>query len=69
MPRLTVQSLAGRSIQQKRELARRLTDAVVLAYGMAPEAVTIVFDDVLPENHAKAGVLSVDRAAPSQPSK
>jgi 4-oxalocrotonate tautomerase len=61
VPRIIVQSLVGKTIDQKRELVRRVTDAVVEAYGVEPEAVSIVIDDIALEDHGKGGVLSIDR--------
>ncbi|HUT76893.1 MAG TPA: 4-oxalocrotonate tautomerase family protein [Polyangia bacterium] len=61
MPRIIVQAITGRTTQQKRELARRLTDTIVTVWGVDPEIVTIRFEEVPPENFARAGLLAVDR--------
>ena len=63
MPRLIVQQIEGRSVEQKRELARRLTDTVVAILGVEPETVTVFIEEVPPENFARAGVLALDRRA------
>ncbi|MEX2548026.1 MAG: 4-oxalocrotonate tautomerase family protein [Chloroflexota bacterium] len=63
MPRLIVQQIEGRSVEQKRELARRLTDTVVDILNVDPETVTVFIEEVPPENFARGGVLAVDRRA------
>ncbi len=65
MPRLIIQAIAGRSVEQKRELARRMTDLVVEVWGVDPEIVTVRIEEVPAENFARAGVLAVDRPRPS----
>jgi len=61
MPRIIVQAIAGRTTEQKRELARRLTDVVVATWGVDPEIVTVRIEEVPPENFARAGLLAADR--------
>jgi 4-oxalocrotonate tautomerase len=57
-----VQALVGRTVEQRRQLSRGLTDAVVDAFGVSPTSVTVVIQEVELENYAKGGVLEVDRA-------
>jgi 4-oxalocrotonate tautomerase len=66
MPRIIVQSIAGRSVEQKRELARRLTEVVIDVYRVEPSTVTIFIEEVPPENFARSGVLAVDRDPPAR---
>ena len=66
MPRLIVQQIEGRTVEQKRELARRLTDAAVDVLGVDPETVTVFIEEVPPENFARGGVLALDRQAHSR---
>jgi 4-oxalocrotonate tautomerase len=61
MPRIIIQAISGRTVEQKRDLARRITDAVVDAWGVDPEIVTIRIEEVPAENFARAGVLAADR--------
>jgi 4-oxalocrotonate tautomerase len=61
MPRIIVQSLSGRSVELKRELARRLNDVVVDVYKVDPQTVTVFIEEVPPENFARAGLLALDR--------
>ena len=61
MPRIIVQSIAGRSVELKRELARRLSEVVIDLYRVDPETVTVFIEEVPPENFARAGILALDR--------
>lgn len=61
MPRIIVQSIAGRSVELKRELARRLSDVVIDVYRVDPETVTVFIEEVPPENFARGGLLAIDR--------
>ena len=61
MPRLIVQQIEGRTVEQKRELARRLTDVAVDVLGVDPATVTVFIEEVPPENFARGGVLALDR--------
>ena len=63
MPRIIVQATKGRTVDQKRGLARDITKAVCDNFQVKPEEVTIVIQESDPENIAKAGVLFVDRSA------
>lgn len=66
MPRIIIQAIAGRTVEQKRELARRLTDAVVEVWGVDPDIVTLRIEEVPPENFARAGLLASDRKPPTE---
>lgn len=61
MPHIQVTMLSGRSEEQKRKTAQRLTEVVVEEMGTQPDAVTIAFVEVPPTNFAKAGVLNSDK--------
>ena len=65
MPRIIIQAIVGRSVEQKRELARRITDTVVEVLDVDPDTVTIRIEEVAPENFARAGLLAADRPAPA----
>ena len=62
MPRIIIQAIEGRTVEQKRELARRVTDAVVETWHVEPDTVTVRIEEVPAENFARAGVLASDRA-------
>ena len=46
MPYVTVQMLAGRSIEQKRELAKEITDSLAKICNAKPEGVYVGIEDV-----------------------
>lgn len=60
MPIVTIQQFP-RDLAQKRELARRITEAFADVYGAAEESVQVFFNEVDGENWAKAGVMGCDR--------
>ncbi len=61
MPIIRVEMFEGRTADQKRALARELTDAFVRATGGKPESVQIILTDVAKEDWAAAGVLWSDK--------
>ncbi|MFZ5916588.1 MAG: tautomerase family protein [Chloroflexota bacterium] len=60
MPVIEVKMYAGRTHEQKAELARRLTEGTMEALGVGPEAVRVIIYDIPRENWAVAGKLVVD---------
>ena len=58
MPVIHVELYTGRTVEQKKELAQAITDAVVKIAKTTPEATIVIFDDVPKENWAQAGVLA-----------
>ena len=60
MPIIRVEMWPGRTHAQKAELARVFTKAMVEVAGTTAEATTVIFEDVLKENWAVAGVLASD---------
>jgi 4-oxalocrotonate tautomerase len=61
MPLIQVTMLKGRTVEQKRKLAERLTQAMVEEANAAKEAVTITIIEVTREDYASGGVLMADR--------
>lgn len=53
--------LTGRSTDQKRKLAQRITDAMVEEAAARREAVVVVFNEVPKESYASGGVLMADQ--------
>ena len=62
MPLIQVTMLTGRTADQKRKLAQRITDAMVEDAGARREAVVVAFHEVSKESYASGGVLMVDKA-------
>ncbi len=60
MPVVTVDWVAGRSPDQKRDIAERITAAVAEVGGVAPGSVWVVFNDVAPVDWAIGGRLAAD---------
>lgn len=61
MPIVNIQILKGRSLEQKKKLTRAVTDAVVSAIGVKPDAVWIVVEEMEKENFATGGVLHSEK--------
>ena len=61
MPLVQVTMLSGRTVDQKRKLAQRITDVMVEEAGAKPEAVVVTFQEVSKESYASGGVLMADK--------
>ncbi|HTZ37300.1 MAG TPA: 4-oxalocrotonate tautomerase [Stellaceae bacterium] len=61
MPMVTVQMYEGRTLDQKRELVKGITDVVVRVTGNKPEGVHVVIEEVKRENWSIGGLLWPDR--------
>ena len=58
MPIVRVEMWTGRTLAQKKELARVITDAMVNIAHTTAEATIIVFEDIPRENWAQTGKLA-----------
>jgi len=61
MPIVTIELLEGRTIEQKREIAKKITDVITNVVNVKPELVLVNFYDLKKENHAVAGELFIDK--------
>ncbi|HXZ81441.1 MAG TPA: 4-oxalocrotonate tautomerase family protein [Terriglobales bacterium] len=61
MPHVQITLLKGRTTDQKRKIAARITDVLVEEAQAAKEAISITFVDVERDSYARAGVLVVDK--------
>jgi 4-oxalocrotonate tautomerase len=61
MPVIQVTMLKGRTIEQKRKVAERITQAMVEEAKAVKEAVVVTFVEVEREDYASGGVLMADR--------
>lgn len=61
MPLLQITMLSGRTADQKRKLAQRLTDVMVEEAGAHREAIVVTFVEVSKESYASGGVLMADK--------
>jgi 4-oxalocrotonate tautomerase len=61
MPMVQITMLSGRTADQKRKIAQRITDVLVEDAGAKREAIMIAFHEVSKENYASGGVLMADK--------
>ena len=61
MPLVQVTMLEGRTTDQKRKLAGRITDVMVEEAGARREAVVVTFVEVPRESYASGGELMIDK--------
>ena len=67
MPTLRVEMFAGRTLEQKRALARELTEATVRALGVSAASVEVLFYDIQKQDWAVGGALCSDPPAAPPP--
>lgn len=60
MPIVQIELLEGRTLNQKRLLVEKVTQAIVESTGAPAENVTIILRDMSKENYARAGRLASD---------
>lgn len=60
MPVVIVEMWEGRTVEQKRNLVKAITDAMVEHAGAKPDALHVIIHDVPKDSWAKAGILSSD---------
>ena len=61
MPIVTIRALEGRTVEQKRRLAKDVTEAVVKNFKVEPDRVIVNFFDMPKHNVARAGTLHIDQ--------
>src|ERR1700722_2829146 len=61
MPVVQITMLQGRTADQKRKLAERITDALVEEAGARRERVIVAFNEVSKESYASGGELMIDK--------
>ncbi|MEW6756359.1 MAG: 2-hydroxymuconate tautomerase [Candidatus Latescibacterota bacterium] len=64
MPFVSVKMLPGRSVEQKRQLVKAITEALVSICGATPQGTTVVIEEIAREDWSSGGVLIADRDAP-----
>jgi len=67
MPMINVQMLEGRTIEQRRMLAKELTEGTCRALGCPADAVEIILTDVKRENWASTGKIASDWSSTHKP--
>lgn len=61
MPIVQIEMFKGRTIEQKRELAKRMTEVICETTNCPADAVNIVIKEMEKENYSHAGILQCDR--------
>ncbi|HLW49097.1 MAG TPA: 2-hydroxymuconate tautomerase [bacterium] len=61
MPVVRIEMYEGRSIEQKRELVRGVTDVVARVTGNPADAVHVIIEEIKRENWSIGGLLQPDR--------
>ena len=61
MPLVQITMLAGRTTDQKRKIAKRITDVMVEEAGARREAIVVAFHEVSKESYASGGELMADK--------
>jgi 4-oxalocrotonate tautomerase len=64
MPVIQVTMLQGRTVEQKRKLAERITQAMVEEAKAVKESVVVTIVEITREDYASGGVLMADRKQP-----
>ena len=62
MPMVQITMLHGRTAEQKRQIAKRVTDALVEEAGARREGIVVAFHEVPKESYASGGELMIDKA-------
>ena len=61
MPVVQITMLQGRTVEQKRKIAKRITDALVEEAGARREGIVVAFNEVSKESYASGGELMIDK--------
>jgi 4-oxalocrotonate tautomerase len=61
MPLIQITMLAGRTADQKRKIAKRITDVMVEEAGARREGIVVAFHEVSKESYASGGELMIDK--------
>ena len=61
MPHIQVTLLKGRTTEQKRRIAERMTQVLAEEANTDPQGVVITFVDVEKDSYARGGVLMIDK--------
>jgi 4-oxalocrotonate tautomerase len=64
MPFIHVYAYEGRTLEQKRQLVKAITEATCAAYDVPPETVHIYLFDQPRSDAAQAGILAIDEEKP-----
>ena len=65
MPHVQITMLAGRTTDQKRRGAKRVTEVLQEELSVTPDKLTIIFVEVPRDSYARSGILVSDRHPPT----
>ena len=60
MPIVQVEIIKGRTVEQKRQMVKEVTEAITRSLSCPPEAVSIIIREMEKENYAQNGKLYCD---------
>jgi 4-oxalocrotonate tautomerase len=66
MPVVTIAMFDGRSLEQKRDLVKGVTEVVARVTGNSPDGIHVIIEEIKRENWSIGGILSSDRQAARQ---
>lgn len=61
MPIVTINLIEGRSVEQKRALVKKVTEAICETVDVTPDHVRIILQDMERHDYAVAGTLNCDK--------
>jgi 4-oxalocrotonate tautomerase len=61
MPFVHIEWVEGRTLDQKRELTKRITDAVAEVAGVPQDRVHVIFNEMKKDDYAVGGELMIDK--------
>ncbi len=61
MPIVQIELVEGRTLEQKRELSKKVTEAIVEAINVPQDAVKIIIREMKKDNYSEGGILRCDR--------
>ena len=61
MPIVTIELIEGRTVDQKREIAKEITQVIKEVTQVPDDAIEVIFHDMKKENYAKGGKLFIDK--------
>lgn len=67
IPFVTIELIEGRTLDQKREMVRRVTEAVADVCGLPGSRVHVFVRDLARDGYATDGILVCDREPPAPP--
>ena len=67
MPTVEISMFEGRTVDQKRAMAKAVTGAICTTLSVSEDVVTIIIREMAKVNYAKAGKLKCDMEAAAKP--